>query len=234
MAAQRAEGLDVAGAAGPLGDLPGPDRPRGAQAQGHQLLPGRHAQRRRRGPPAARGQRRLPVQRGLPRPTSSSPTGCSSARRATAGGWPAPRSATSGSRSPAAGAASGDAADYLPVPVSASGEAPAEAAGRVRRAHRRRAGLRRPAAAPLLRQIAGGARRAGRGRKRASSRSSTPGTPPSRRVVLGWRGADAAAFGARRGDAAQPYLSLPPTLIGGGTLEIQLNVIAERVLGLPR
>ena len=43
LAADRAEGLDVAGARGRLGDLPGPDRPGCAAAPGHLLLPGRHA-----------------------------------------------------------------------------------------------------------------------------------------------------------------------------------------------
>jgi alkylation response protein AidB-like acyl-CoA dehydrogenase len=32
----------------------------------------------------------------------------------------------------------------------------------------------------------------------------------------------------------QPYLHLPSELIGGGTREIQLNIIAQMILGLPR
>lgn len=31
-----------------------------------------------------------------------------------------------------------------------------------------------------------------------------------------------------------PYLHLPAELVGGGTREIQLNIIAQMVLGLPR
>ena len=62
----RPEGVDVPGPPGRLGHLPGPHRPRRAQAPGDQLLPGRHARPRHRHPAAARDHRPHHVQRGLP------------------------------------------------------------------------------------------------------------------------------------------------------------------------
>lgn len=45
---------------------------------------------------------------------------------------------------------------------------------------------------------------------------------------------DAALLAETDPPVVQPYLHLPAELVGGGTREIQLNIIAQMVLGLPR
>jgi alkylation response protein AidB-like acyl-CoA dehydrogenase len=54
------------------------------------------------------------------------------------------------------------------------------------------------------------------------------------RAALGWAGPAGAVLDDGAAGTAQALLSLPTILIGGGTAEIQLNVISEQVLGLPR
>lgn len=71
--------------------------------------------------------------------------------------------------------------------------------------------------------------------KAASARHITDATAQ----VLEWFGSEAAVGSlgpdvSGGGRAAKAYLSTPSLLIGGGTLEIQLNVISEQILGLPR
>ncbi|WP_101524686.1 acyl-CoA dehydrogenase [Nocardioides houyundeii] len=52
-------------------------------------------------------------------------------------------------------------------------------------------------------------------------------------AALGLLGAEGSLDDAP-GGLVQNALSLPSSLVGGGTVEIQLNIIAERILGLPR
>ena len=53
-------------------------------------------------------------------------------------------------------------------------------------------------------------------------------------TLLGPIGALTAPSVDASADYARDHISLPSVLFGGGTIEIQLNVIAQRILGLPR
>ncbi len=53
-------------------------------------------------------------------------------------------------------------------------------------------------------------------------------------MAVGWAGQSGGALSGTPTDQTQLLLSTPATLVGGGTAEIQLNVVAEHVLGLPR
>ena len=65
LVADRPEGLDLDGPPVPVGDLPGPDRPRRPQARRHHLLHRRHDVGRTRRASPARADRGGAVQRGL-------------------------------------------------------------------------------------------------------------------------------------------------------------------------
>jgi alkylation response protein AidB-like acyl-CoA dehydrogenase len=121
--------------------------------------------------------------------------------------------------------------DYLPVPAPGDGPVPAEVLAECGALTADALAFAAMSQRLLLRQIAG----LQPGAEASVLKVVAAGNATSlRRAVLDWHGAEAAVRGGPAGEAAQRYLSLPPTLLGGGTLEIQLNVIAERVLGLPR
>ena len=231
--AQRPEGVDVGGPARRLRHLPGPHRPRRPQARGHHLLPGRHAHPGHRGAAPARDHRRRAVQRGVPdrRVRPRRLRGRRGQRRLAPGPHHAgqragvdvvghdlrvgdrghPRAGSSGR--PHAGRGPGDARPPRrrcwprPSPWPCSGSAP--------RCDRCRGSSPAP--------------------RRACASSSAPSTSSGSRssasALLGPEGA------TTEGDAAiwsRGFLSTRCLTIAGGTSEVQRNVIAERLLGLPR
>ena len=88
---QRPEGVDVARPHGRLDDAAGAHRPRGAQAQGHHLLPARHEEPRRHREAAQADHRRRRVQRGLLRQRPRATSRRSWAASTTAGRSGSPR-----------------------------------------------------------------------------------------------------------------------------------------------
>jgi alkylation response protein AidB-like acyl-CoA dehydrogenase len=52
--------------------------------------------------------------------------------------------------------------------------------------------------------------------------------------TMRWLGPACAMADGVAEERLRRYMSVPTQLIGGGTAEVQLNVIAERILGLPR
>ena len=230
LAAQRPEGLELDGPARRLGHLPGPEQPRRAEAQGHLVLPGRHEEfRGPRRPPVARGQRALHVQRGVlqRRIRARRPAGRRARRRVAAGTHDARQRAgehrfrrmgvqrfglTDLVRSDVV-AGNGDAVQTF---GRLTAESYALAAMGLRLTLRRLEGLTPGGEASVL--------------KLAAVKHRTEVA----RVAMSWYGPEAATLEGGAGAAVHSYLSTPASLIGGGTTEIQLNVIGERVLGLPR
>ena len=242
LGAQRPEGVDVVRPGRALDDAARAHRPPGAQAQGDHLLPARHeaARRRREAAPADHG--RSGVQRGLPRQRARPRIGGAGRRQQRLAGRDHDadvRAAHARLRSAdappdrvrqpdRAGASDGEArARDHEGPAVAPEARPALDRHRVPPRHRRPGDHE-----ALARRDAG---RRGVHREDGLGRDS----PASSGAGDGARGiVRAAREGLRVGRGGRRLAALlPPVtrqLIEGGTTEIQKNIIAERLLGLPK
>src|SRR5581483_9450256 len=216
----------------------GPHRPRRPEAQGHQRLPGRPPRPRGRGPAAAPDDRGRQLQRGLPR-RGARPRRPPAGRRER--GWTVAMTTLLHERE-LIGSGGGDGRQFG---SAASFERVAATAAHFGRSADRR-----------LRQRLAGFYIAGRLAELNSARAAArarAGQPPGpemagAKLALAAHLNDAAAL---LGEILGPHLAAdsgrwggygwlefvlgtPGIRIAGGTDEVLRNVIAERVLGLPR
>ena len=209
-----------------------PHRPRGRAPPGAHLLP--HPHGRARASPCGRSPRSTarPVSPRSSSTTSRCPTSRCWARSAPAGRSPwRPPAASAGSACAARPATPRRPAASLPLFDQRGGARPS-----VRR--RRRPGLhgRRGLQAPHLLDRHQGPRATPSAPRPVATRSSGPRpTWPSTRPRLSLLGPDAELLeSGAPGDWLDGYLFSLAGPIYAGTNEIQRNVVAERLLGLPR
>ena len=214
------------------------DRPDGVEAQGHLVLRVPDGPARHHDPAHHRDDRGAHVQRGVPRRGPAARPRTWSATRARAGAWPRSRWRTSGSRCRRAarcGARGRRAAISSTWSRARGGVDDPVLRQRVVDLHIEGEILRLIRLRTVSAAIRGRGARArgvdpqGAGRRARPARVR-PGQGPDRRR----RDADRPGPAGRAGRPwHHGFLFAPALTVGGGTGEVQRNIIAERVLGLP-